>query len=471
MTIGGLSSLFSRALDGLNVSSRGMSTVANNIANVNTPGYARQELLQATRGVFGNGVLGGGVTAFGVRSLVDPFIERQLANEKSHLGSFAGRKSSLSQLENILSNQDGAGVGTVINSFFNSWSELSNDPSSGVLRQSLLERGVDIVSHFHNKHAQVQDLRRGLSDSIEAQVDKVNSLSQEIARINDLVRRAADESAKLELKAQRNVVLSQLSEEIGVNYFNNSDETITVQINGTGMALVTGIKSSTLSATNDLSDNGQLSLFVQLPGGTSTVNVTDFVSSGSLGGKLKDRNGVLNESLQKLNELAFEFSQQLNAIHRNGYGLDGDDDRNFFSPLAGVSGAAKNIQIDNQILNNLNAIAAAGSDPNVTGVADNENALAILSLQNSLTMSGGSVSFAGFFSNHVSSVGISAAQVNRAFESQLNLVNRLEIQRENISGVNMDEEAADLIRYQRAFEGAAKVMSIANQVLDRLMEL
>jgi flagellar hook-associated protein 1 FlgK len=471
MTIGGLSSLFGRALDGLQVSSRGMSTVANNIANVNTPGYARQELLQSTRGTFGNGVLGGGVTAFGIRSLTDPFIERQLANERSNFGTLDGRRATLSQLENIVNDQNGEGVGSAIGAFFNSWSALSSDASSGTLRQSVVETGQDIVSRFNSKYLQIQDVRRNLSTEIEARAEKINTLSADIARLNDAIRRSPDQAAKLELKAERFAVLGHLSQEIGINYFDNSDDTITVQINGTGMALVTADKSSTLSVENDLADDGQLEIFGQLPGGSGSVNVTAFIKTGALGGQLKDRNETLNESLSKLNELAYQFTLQFNQAHQQGYGLDGNDGRNFFGPLAGPENAAKNIRIDNAILASTDAIAAAGGDPAVTGAGDNENALSLLSLQNALTMSGNQVSFSGFYSNMVSGVGITTGQVERSFQSQAALVSRLEIQRENISGVNLDEEAADLMKYQRAFEGAARVMTAANEMLDRLMEL
>jgi len=471
MNVGNLGNLFGRALDGLQTSSRGMSVVSNNIANVNTRGYARQQMIQGTRAAFGGGGMGGGVVALGLTSLIDPYIERQLGNEYSQLGTLSGRASTLAQMETLLTDTDDSGVGHSINGFFNAWSELASDAGSGTLRQTLVERAQDLVSQFHTKYAQLQDIRKNVSSSIEARADKVNSLTGQIAQLNDALRRSTDEGAKLELKAQRHVVLHQLSQEIGINYFENSDDTVTVQVKGTGMALVSGIKSAKLSTQNDLSDGGKMQVFAELPGGSSEIEITQFVKSGYMGGQLTDRNETLNESITKLNDLAYQFTTQINQAHQTGYGLDGDDGRNFFAPLAGSGSAAKDIKIDNDILANLDAIAAAGNDPAVSGVGDNENAQKMIDLQNALTMSGGSATFSGFFSNMVSSVGITAGQVNGSFESQANLVSRLEMQRENISGVNLDEEAADLIRYQRAFEGAAKVMSVANQMLDRLMEL
>ena len=473
MSIGGIGSLFGRALDGLRTSSSAMNVTSNNIANVNTPGYARQIFVQGTRASSGNGLLGGGVVALGVTSFIDPFVERQLVNERSELGTYDGRRLIASNIENLLYEKDKEGVGSAITAFFNSWSELSQDASSGALRSNVRENGRLLADRLNSTQTQLQNMRRNLSGSIGTRVATVNSLSEQIASINDSIRSASDETAKLELKSERNVVLQKLADEVGINYFEAADETLTIQLVGTGLPLVRSNSSAVLSVSDDLSVGGTLTINSTIAGASSgsTVDVTSYISSGALGGSLTDRNLTLNDSIDDLNQLAYNIVTEVNAIHSTGYGLDGVDGRNFFAPLAGADNAASLISLDAGVLNNLDTLAAAEEDPAISGVGDSRIAMQLVGLSTALTMGGGTTSFSQFYSTMVSDAGISAGQINQRVAAQEILVSKLQQQRDNVSGVNLDEEAADLLKYQRAFQGSARVMSIANDMLDTLLQL
>jgi flagellar hook-associated protein 1 FlgK len=173
--------------------------------------------------------------------------------------------------------------------------------------------------------------------------------------------------------------------------------------------------------------------------------------------------------MDELDELAFNLVTEVNSIHSAGYGLDGTTGVNFFAPLASQSGAARNMAVDATVLNDLRRIAAAEQDPAVSGVGDNRTALRLSELQNEKTMTSGSQTFLQFYQGMVGSIGVTAGQVNRDFEIQANLVNQLEIQRESVSGVNLDEEGANIIRYQRAFQASSKLIMTADQMLETLM--
>lgn len=471
MTVSGLSGLFSRALDGLRVSSKGMTVVANNIANVNTEGYSRQILVQGARGVFGDGTYGGGVIAIGISALIDPFVERQLVNEMSDFGTLESRQSVLAHIESVLNETNQEGLGGAITQFFNSWSELTQDASSGTLRQSVRERGIALAEQFNSLHTKLQNLRRNISQSIETRLETVNGLTKNIADLNRSISQAPDEATRTELKSHRQLLLRKLSEEVGINYYENSDDTVTVQFLGSGQALVDRYDSAVLTANNDLGIGGNLSISATIPNGSGNIEVTNYIKSGRLGGLLQERNITLNNNIKDLNNLAYEFATQFNAIHQTGFGLDGTDGRNFFTALAGPDNAAAFISVDAAVRNDLDVIAAAAGDPNTTGVGDAGVAEQLVALRDALSMDGSTQTFNEFYSNMVSSIGVSAGQINAQYQSKITLLNRLSIQRENVSGVNMDEEAADLIRYQKAFEGAARVMSVANQMLETLMRL
>jgi len=470
--IGGLGGVFSRALDGLNVAQRGLTVTSNNIANVNTEGYARQTLIQGSRPIFGDGSVGGGVFALGVSSVVDPFIERQLANEMADWGTLDGRRSTLQNIETVISDLDGKGLGGAINSFFTSWSDLSQNPQSGSVRSVVREKGRVVADMFKSLSKNLNNLRTSLSQTIDARTDQINQLTAQIADLNRSIVSSSDQATKAELKNQRNLVLRNLSAEIGVNYFENADGAMVVQVEGSGFALVDRFQSSTLTMVDNPAAGGTVQINGTLPGsGSGTLDLTSRISSGRLAGNLMDRNDVINNQIADLDALAYEFTTQMNAVHQNGYGLDSVSGRNFFAPVAGPDGAAAAMALDNSVLTSLDAIAAAGQDPTVSGVGDSENARALIALQSALTMEGGTKTFSQYFTAMGTSVGILSGQVKGSFQAKQTLVDKLQIQRENISAVNLDEEASDLIRYQKAFEASTRVLSIANDMMDSILGL
>jgi flagellar hook-associated protein 1 FlgK len=201
------------------------------------------------------------------------------------------------------------------------------------------------------------------------------------------------------------------------------------------------------------------------------MNVTDQITGGRLGGNLIDRNTTLNTELDNLDTLAYQLATQFNAVYATGYGLDGSTGNNFFTPLASSSGAAGALSVDASVVADVRKIAAASQDPSISGVGDNRIALQLASLQNSLTMATGTETFAQFYQGMVGSIGVTAGSVKQDFDVKSNLMNQIEVQRESISGVNMDEEGASILQFQKAFEASSKLMSIANEMLDTLLKI
>jgi flagellar hook-associated protein 1 FlgK len=283
---------------------------------------------------------------------------------------------------------------------------------------------------------------------------------------------ANDPAIQEELKAQRMLVLRELSTEVGINYFENSDGAMVVQLQGSGFSLVNRFESATLSVVESTSYAGDVSIEGTLPGtGSGSVDLTSRVNSGRLAGNLIDRNTVINQKIEELDELAYEFVTQFNNAHQEGYGLDGNTNRNFFAAVASNEGAAGAMGLDSDLLASLDVIAAAGQDPAVSGVGDSANAQALVALQNANTMDSGSKSFSQFFSGMGTDAGILSGQVKGSLQARQTLIDKLQIQRDNVSAVNLDEEAADLMRYQKGFEASARVLAIANEMLTTLMDL
>ncbi len=475
--------VFNRGLDGLVVNQRGLAVTANNIANINTKGYARQEVIIGTRPSSGDGYSGGGAVVLGVNSIVNPFVELQLFSTANDFGTVDGRRRTVLQLESVYNEATGFGLGKAMSDFFSAWSDLANDASSSASRNLVKQRGIALATRFNQMSRQLSDMRRDLSSEIETRLGEINSLAENIADLNRAIANASDPNAVKDLEAQRTYYLRQLSEEVTCSYYIDSNTNVAqVQIGGGG-SLVNNFEAGSLSLTDNLGAGGTAEIDLTLPGSSTSIDITSGITSGRLGGNLIDRNTTLNTQISDLDTLAYEFARQFNAIHTTGFGLqvglDGNlDGHDFFVATGGsATGYASTIALDAEILNNVNTIAAAGSDPTNSGdpnagVGDNTIALQLIALQSdTTTMSGGTQSFSGYYQTLVSGVGTLSAGVQREYASQSTLLNQMEIQREGVSGVNMDEEGANLIRYQRAFQASSKLLMIADEMLGRLLEI
>lgn len=467
-----LDAVLSRGLDGLLASQRALSVASNNISNINTKGYARQDVTLATRPSTGvAGTSGGGVEIAGVRSIVEPFVEMQLFQIGNSFGTVDGRKKTLGQLEALWNESQNNGLGKSMNEFFNTFSQLANQPTSIPLRQAVRDRGIQLAEGFNRLSTQMDTMKVGLSTEISARLDTINDLASDIATLNGQIVAGGGSDKLPELAAKRTYLLRQLSEELPINYYEQSNGSLEIQLTSGGN-VVSGVESATFTvSSDDLSSGGDIAISMSVAGSSSTLDVTADISSGRLGGNLIDRNTTINSLMANLDTLAYQFATQFNTQYSSGYGLDSSTGHNFFVPLASATGAASLLAVDSSVTSDVRTIAAAQQDPVVSGVGDNRNALLLTNLQSSLTMTSGTATFSQYYQGLVGSIGNTAGSVNRDYDTQSYLMNQMEIQRESISGVNMDEEGANIIRYQRAFQAASKVISIANGLMDDLLRI
>lgn len=458
-----IGSVFNRGLEGININLRGLAAASNNIANVSTKGYARQVLQIGSNG-FGSSV------EIGIVSIVNPFIEAQLVSTANDFGTLDGRRRTVEQIESLFNEAESVGIGASMAEFFNAWSELSSDPSSTAFRQNLRERASLLTERFSQTYSSVEQMRRSLSSEMETRVGTINSLAAEVARLNQAIGAATDTGTIEELGAQRTFILRQLSEEVGIVTYQNESGDLQVQLEN-GANLVNSTTSSTLSLSDDLGPSGEVTIQLTLPETSTSTDITSGLINGRLGGNLIDRNTTLNTKLDELDELAYDFADQINTLHATGFGLNSNTGINFFSPLGGQAGAARNLAVDNDIMTDLDNIAAAAQDPAVSGVGDNGMAIQMFNLQTANTMSGASQSFSEYYQDMVGDVGVLSSNIKRQFESMEKLYTQIEIQRESVSGVNLDEEAASLIQFQRAFQASARLVAAADDMLASLLEL
>ncbi len=217
--------------------------------------------------------------------------------------------------------------------------------------------------------------------------------------------------------------------------------------------------------------------------GVANLDLRPVVTSGKLKGLLEIRDGALQTAIDDLNKLAYTIAVETNQIHRNGYGLDGVTGRNFFKPLEYVDvdnpykNAIQNLALEDHIKANLNSIAAAGGTiENATdrlrtfnGVGDGANAIAIAQLKQTNFFNDGQSSFNDFYNEIFTEVASKSKKVKTEKSYSSSLLTQLDAKRAELSGVSLDEELANLIRFQHAYNAAAKVITTVDEMLDKII--
>ena len=198
------------------------------------------------------------------------------------------------------------------------------------------------------------------------------------------------------------------------------------------------------------------------------MSITASISGGKLDGWLTARDVDIQNYLGQLDTLAQGLMQEVNSLHAAGYGLDGSTGNDFFT-----GSSAADIAVNPTIVNDANLIAAAADFDTIPGdkPGDNGNAIAIAALRETLTMSGGTATFGEYYGSLISDVGHGVQQAQSYHDHQSQMVLHLENYRESISGVSIDEEMVNLVKYQKAYQAAARLVNTAGEMMDTILNM
>ncbi len=473
----GINNLLNIATSGVTMARVAMEVTSENIANVNTPGYSRQKPIFATAPVnTANGFpLGTGVELATVQRSHDDLLQLQLVKGNSQYGESSTKQTALSQIEPFFNEVINDGLGQSMEDFFNSWQDLSVTPQGSAERQAVLSRSQVLVDTFHQMNTNLNDSLSSADRSLEGITSEITDKAKNIASLNEQILQTERLGGNAnELRDQRDYFTQELAKKVGVSYSEQNDGTLTVTLPG-GAPLVQGNSFATLSTEVDAGTGLNKIMLAPVGGGassdvTTTIGGTDN-GLGEIGGTLQVRDEIVPGYLAKLDEMARQLVTNVNSQHSSGYGLDGTQN-NFFDP-AKITSA--DIALNPTLT--INKIAAAGQDPTtMSGPGDNRSALALAQLKSasfSFTVDGKTTSstISSFYNGFVSSVGIDTENATNSTAQNDNFLRQLNALRESNSGVSLDEEMANLIKYQRAFEASAKVINTASEMLDTVMGL
>ncbi len=449
---------------------KSIEIVGNNIANVNTEGYSRQraELTQIPAVNFGDFFVGQGVTVSDVSREHDVFINRQLQEKSIALGEESGKSTPLSELERIFNVSD-HNLASSINDFFDAWQQLTTNPSGQVERDMVLQRGQLMGDAFRDTYNELETVRNNLNNSIVSKIDNLNEQVSQVAQLNDRIFQIEvnGQSANA-ARDQRDLLVESLSKSLGVQTYTDNRGMLAMQLPG-GTPLVQGNKAMPLSVVTTGTD---VNLQITIGG-----NVKD-VFSQELGGEMKGmfdiRDNFISGLRGDLDTLAVEITKAVNDVHANGWYTDPGTGNPatgqlFFDDLTALPPGTPPSRHINVALADSRYLAAAGG--NTAAPGDNENALAIASLETTYKMTGTTDTFDNFFSQIVSTVGIEASRNKLAHGGAQDASIQLHNLRDGFAGVSLEEEMVDLVQYQRGFESSAKFLSTIDEMMNSLLQL
>jgi flagellar hook-associated protein 1 len=430
-----------------------LEATTNNAANVNTPGYSRQlPILQENPPVVvGKLTFGMGVSLAKLESVRDPILQLSIQQETGQQGALNSFTSALSQAQSLFT-AGASDIGSEISNLFSSISQLSTNPSSIALRQGVLTAASNLTSSFNNTASNLSSQRSNLDLNVVQSVQQVNTLTQQIAGLNGQITTLQNLGQEAgTFIDQRDVLINQLSGLIDVSEI-KSDSGITLTTSN-GTALVSGTRSFAL--TTQPGASGVQHILSQ------GNDITSTLSSGALGGLIEVRDQKIPGLLTSLDTLASGLSTAFNNANITGFDLNGNIGGALFTPVVGAGSAANiGVAVTDPALIAASSDGSAGSNGNLANFS---------AIQNQTIIAGTTPTT--YYSNIVFSVGNDVSNGTAELQSSRLVLQQLQDQRGSISGVSLDEEAANMTRYQQAYDAAARIVTTVNQMLETVINM
>lgn len=462
-------SVLETAVSGLMAFKRSLETTGQNISNANTEGYSRQRVELGTRDALrtGGGYLGQGVDVTNITRSYDQFLSAQLRSSTSTSGEADQYKKLAGSVDSFLADP-ASGLAPAMQTFFDSLHKVADDPSSIAARQVLLSDAGMMAQRVNSMNSRFQGIDKQVSEDMTVMTGQVNNYAKALNDLNVKIStglwRADGIQQPNDLMDQRDAILGKLSQLIEVSTVQQSNGMTNVFI-GQGQPLVLDNTYNTLSTTPSLADPQKLDITLSTP--TTNHVISAQVTGGALGGSLRFRDEILDPARQSLSNIAETMSKQMNDLHNTGFDLNGAAGTDLFD-YNNLSGEL-NVKITNprEIAAATDALAVPGDNRNMLAMANLDNA-AVTFQQNGVptTMT---ETFKNAYGHLVSQVGSLTHAANVSASAQESLLNNAKSAVASVSGVNLDEEAANLMKFQQAYQAAAQAISASKSMFDTLI--
>lgn len=506
---------FNSARASLLAQSRALAVTSNNVGNANTPGYTRlRPIFTPIPSSVEGFSIGGGASVGEVQRVVDAAVDLQLHREHQQLSYNEHIERGLSSVEGIFEELGGTGIGAALSAFFSSLGDLANDPSNTAVREGVVQSADTLVGLIRDADRRLADRQVDANNQLAQSLTEANAIAANLAELNRQIfssETGTGNEAASALRDQRTALLTDLAEHVDFTYFERPDGTISVFVAG-GMVLVDGNMAASLEARTGAPGNPAFFDVYHNLQGTVNGPVTGRILGGKAGAALDMRDNRLASYRDSMDEFAFTLARRLNDEHYgplpapppgDAFGLVDNVSRRFFvdgsqtataegADFTLIGGAAAHLAIHADILLDPRHIAAGATSVGGGGASagDNENALEMAGIQfgtadffqitrdatgaeiaPGVAPNGTAHTLNNFLTSVSGRLGAELLGSRRALEQEELIVSELEQRRASLSGVSMDEEVANLIRYERAYEAAAKVIQDTDRLLGVLMEI
>jgi flagellar hook-associated protein 1 FlgK len=458
-----INTMMSLAGQALLTQQQAISVTSHNIANVNTPGYSRQQLIMTTNTPLDSsiGPMGTGVSADAIERVYDRYLSAQINNESQGLGRWDAQNDAVQMVEMIFNEANGSGLNQAMSEFWDAWQSLTSDPDGATERQVLVTVSQVLATTFNQLNADLSQSRQDLDLMVQGTVADINRLSEQLVDLNaKIISSEAGSVSANDYRDQRELVLSKLAELIDINSFEDATGAVSVSV-ASGRPLVIASQNYQLSTETNLAG---LEEVVWVDNDDNTTNINAEISGGKLKGLLEVRDVIIGDYMTRLDTLAGTLMTDVNLLHQAGFDLNGAVGEEFFIG----SGTAADLEVNPNIVADTDLIAAAAEATTVPG--DSRNAVEIANLQYALNM-GGTQSYNDYYGSIVRDVGNEALKSEAYYNHQSDMMVQLENQREAVSGVSLDEEMINLIKFQNAYTAAARMITTADEMMQTVLQM
>lgn len=470
------------ALRALQAQQASLDVTAHNVANANTPGFSRQTaVLSTTRaypvptltGGVSNGQYGTGVQVSQIARMRDLFVETRIRQESPHLAYWETLQEGLAQVELFFNEPGETGISAALDQLWDALQDLSHGADSDSVREVVVQRAEVLVEAIRNTRNQLQSLREDLNDDVQVLVSKVNTLARQIADLNNQIGKvSATGNHPNDLLDQRDLLLEQLSQIVDIEVTDDHANMVIVTLNGVSL-----VQRSTAYVLETYREPSETEGYDKYQIRWQSTGSPAVIQSGELGATLALRDQEVQHYINELDEWTWNFAEVFNTIHKQGFDLHGNRGEDFFVfSNESKAFAGLNIAVNEDIVADPGRIAAAyfeDVDANKTTlpedlknqIANGENALRLAELRHR-PPEGWEFTIGDEFVSIISNLGVRAERAHKMAENREVLVNHLHNLREATSGVNLDEEMANMIKFQHAYNAAARLMTAVDQALD-----
>ena len=467
-----MANTFSIAQSAITAAQTGISTTGQNIANAGTKGYSRQTVVQgtATPVALGFGYLGQGTQVEDIKRAYDEFLGVQQLSAQTTSSQFQTQFDQMQALDNMLADPS-VGLSPAMQNFFNGIQDLSAAPSDEARRQAFFANAEALVNNFHVINDQLESINQGINQQLSVGVENINDLAKQLGSLNQSIASALSSGTQQpnDLLDKRDQALLELSKLVKVNVFkqaNNYDIYI-----GNGQPLVVGSSVNSFKLLTDPSETmnpNEFDVAYNLDGNTSKLTANN-LAGGQIGGLLEFRSQVLDSVRSQVDALASGIGLQINTVNHAGLKPDGNFGGDLFTIDSTALHSAASISLTTSDIAALAAGTGVSGTPPAAG--DNSNLLKMVNLQTQSVMNNNTASFQQAYSKIVSQVGSKTREMQLTSDAAKSVLQQSNSAIESISGVNLDDEAANLIRYQQIYQAAGKLIQITKDMFDSLLQM